>query len=225
MSLVWPQWPAPIDVVAYTTTRETSEDTRPPQLADAILPRIRQVHGATVLAADRLVGELEADALITTAAGIDCRVVTADCLPILLCHREGEEIGAVHAGWRGLAAGVLEAALDAMQSQPDSLLAWIGPAISQSCYEVGGEVREAFLVSAPAELRELLDACFAPRNDKFLADLAGLARVKLAAAGVLQVYGGELCTYSDETRFHSWRRDGEAAGRIATVIYRRPRTG
>ena len=153
-----------------------------------------------------LVGALEADALYTSEAGIGCRVVTADCLPVLLCRREGNQIAAVHAGWRGLAAGILEATLAAMGSQPETLLAWIGPAISQACYEVGGEVREAFLAAGTPAQREALDACFRPQEGKFLADLPGIARIRLASQGVLEVHGG--CPRYAEIGFAEFGGDG-----------------
>jgi YfiH family protein len=169
------------------------------------------------------VGEhTEADAVYTSAESLGCAVVTADCLPVLLCDRAGSRVAAAHAGWRGLAAGILENTLDALGCEPVELLAWIGPAISQSRYEVGRDVLDAFLQDVPAALAGPTEACFQPRGDKFLADLSGLARLRLQQRGVDALYGGDLCTFSDPVRFHSWRRDGEAAGRLSSVIYLLP---
>ena len=140
--------------------------------------------------------------------------MTADCLPILLASRRGDEVAAAHAGWRGLSAGVIEATTGAMRTAPEELVAWIGPAISRTHYEVGADVLEAFVNRAHDG--EVL-ACFEPRGDKFMADLPRLARLRLHRLGVGQVSGGDFCTYADP-RFHSWRRDGEAAGRLCSVI-------
>ena len=220
MSLILPDWPAPAGILAFTTTRISGEDARPRELRDSLVPRILQVHGSRAVVADRVVGEVEADAIHTRRLGIACRVVTADCLPILLCHRQGDEVGAIHAGWRGLAGGVVEETLGSLSAPPEAFMAWIGPAISQACYEVGAEVRDAFLTAAAAPVRSAVDACFLPRGEKYLADLAGIARVKLEAAGIQAVYGGGFCTFSEPHRFHSWRRDGTVAGRMITLICR-----
>lgn len=216
MSIIWPDWPAPANVLALTTTRETLE--LPAQLQGVRLPEIKQVHGTRVVDSSGLDGRPEADAIIATTAGIGCRVVTADCLPVLFCDLSGRRVAAAHAGWRGLAGGVLEATLDALAVDPGNLLAWIGPAISQDCYEVGGELLEAFLHGIPRELEAPTRAAFRASGDKYLLDLPGLARTRLAYRGVRAIYGGNLCTYSDPARFHSWRRDGAAAGRLESII-------
>jgi YfiH family protein len=146
-------------------------------------------------------------------------VITADCLPLLLTSRGGTEVAAIHAGWRGLAAGVVEATVGAMHTDVRELLAWIGPAISQAHYEVGRDVFDALVGDAgdPA-----CAACFKPFGEKYLADLAGLARLRLRRLGVAAVAGGDHCTFADPGRFHSWRRDGAAAGRQVSVICIRP---
>lgn len=216
MSLIWPDWPAPANVLAVSTTRQS--EGLPEALAVMSLPAIRQVHGNVVLDAGQVAEGAEADAVYSFSAGIGCRVVTADCLPVLFCDRAGTRIAAAHAGWRGLAAGVLENTVDALGGDPGDLLAWIGPAISQACYEVGGDVLEAFLAASPAGLAAATEACFAPRDGKFLADLPGIARARLRHRGVAAVYGGDHCTFSDAGRFHSFRRDGAAAGRQSAVI-------
>lgn len=218
VSLLTPDWPAPEQVVAFVTTRPSGADARPESITALPEPKITQIHGHHVVDADRLVEPVEADGIFCRRPGIICRVVTADCLPVLFCNRAGTEIAAVHAGWRGLVAGVLENAVAELSSPADSLLAWIGPAISQANYEVGPELLEAFLQAAPEEQRALITACFAPRGEKYLADLVSLARIRLAACGVEAVFGGDLCTYADSTRFHSWRRDGGTEGRIVTGL-------
>ena len=220
MSFIWPDWPAPENVFAVSTTRES--EGLPGQLAGVPLPAIRQVHGSAVLDAEQVVDGAEADAIYSLREGIGCRVVTADCLPVLFCDRAGTRIAAAHAGWRGLAAGVLENTVDALDCDPGDLLAWIGPAISQARYEVGGDVLEAFLAASPAPVAAATEARFAPRAGKYLADLPGLARLRLAHRGVAAVYGGDLCTFSEPGRFHSFRRDGAAAGRQSSVIFMLP---
>ena len=212
--MIFPAWPAPFASSALCTTRADSEDAIPAALGDADLrlPVIQQVHGTTVVNADEVDGSCEADAIISRTPALACRIVTADCLPILLADRDGREVAAVHAGWRGLAAGIIEATLDAMTTSPSGLMAWIGPAISQANYEVGREVYDALAVDDAA------DSCFAPRGDKYLADLPALGRLRLLGRGVAQVAGGDLCTFADSRRFHSYRRDGNAAGRQVSAI-------
>lgn len=222
MSIIRPVWPAPGNVLAFTTTRETRDLPAPAQ--DLVVPEIRQVHGTRVVDASRLDGPAEADAIVALEAGIGCRVVTADCLPVLFCDVNGRRVAAAHAGWRGLAGGVLEATLDALAVDPGNLLAWIGPAISQDCYEVGSELLDEFLRDIPRDLEAPTRAAFRGHGEKYLLDLPGLARARLAYRGVRGIYGGDLCTYSDPARFHSWRRDGAAAGRLASTICLLPGT-
>jgi len=205
-------WPAPARVVAGTTLRD----------ADFELPAepflLQQVHGTRVVrmgSADFADGPPEADAVIASRPGDMCVVRTADCLPVLLCSRDGGEIAAIHAGWRGLAAGIIEATLSAMATLPEDLLAWFGPAISQEAFEVGMEVRECFGSWGQ------IDGLFRPNErGRLQADLYGLARARLAASRVRAVYGGGLCTYADAGRFYSYRRDGET-GRMLSFIYLR----
>ena len=175
---------------------------------------LRQVHGRSV-AIDPDRDEPEADAAVTSVAGSVLAVLTADCLPVLLCADDGSEVAAAHAGWRGLAAGVLEATVSAMRTSPDRVLAWLGPAAGPQAYEVGEEVREAFLSS---DKRNEF-AFVARRQDHWLVDLYALARRRLDGAGVERVYGGSLCTISDAARFYSHRRDGRT-GRMASLIWR-----
>jgi YfiH family protein len=175
---------------------------------------LRQVHGTTVARADTAEGTPEADAALASAPGRVCAVLTADCLPLLLCDAAGTTVAAVHAGWRGLCAGVIEQALLAIDRPPPSLLAYLGPAIGPAAFEVGAEVRAAF-VAADAQA----EAAFAPvRPGKFYADLYALARQRLVRGGVTQVYGGGYCTYNERERFYSYRRDG-VTGRMASLIW------
>lgn len=205
-------WPAPAGIVAGTTLRDT----------DVELPAeprwLKQVHGTAVVDWDSREfdrGPPEADAIVARGPRSLCVVQTADCLPVLLCSRDGQEIAAIHAGWRGLSAGVVENAVGALATRPDRLLAWLGPAISQPAFEVGDEVRAAFCaVSATAE-----SAFTANDRGRWQADLYALGRQRLAAAGVEAVYGGGLCTHADQERFYSYRRDGEA-GRLLSFVYR-----
>lgn len=173
-----------------------------------------QVHGTAV----RVAGETApcaADAAIAREPGSTVAVLTADCLPILLCAEHGGEIAAIHAGWRGLAAGVIAATIARMTTAPERLLAWLGPAISQPAFEVGGEVRAAFVEADPGAA-----PCFlANQRGRWQADLYALARRQLGSMGVGAVYGGGLCTVADSERFFSFRRDGQC-GRMATFIHR-----
>jgi YfiH family protein len=242
MNVAWirADWPAPAGVVAGTTTRVggVSEgvyasmnlgahvgddparvaENRQRFVAACGLGNepewLTQVHGTAVRTAGDA-APIEADAAIAREAGATVAVLTADCLPILLCARNGEEIAAIHAGWRGLAAGVVEATMTRMQTAPEHLLAWIGPAIAQPAFEVGGEVRAAFVETDPGA-----ESCFV-ENDRgrWQADLCALARRRLGATGVRSVHGGGLCTFADSERFFSFRRDGQC-GRMATFIHR-----
>jgi YfiH family protein len=160
----------------------------------------------------------EGDAVITRRAGRVCAIQTADCLPVLFASRDSSAIGAAHAGWRGLVAGVLENTIRAMDVAPASISAWLGPAIGPAHFEVGDEVRAAFLAAAPCAA-----AAFA-RNarGRWQCDLYQLARQRLAAVGITDVHGGDLCTYADPARFHSYRRDGGTTARLATLIWLAP---
>ena len=174
---------------------------------------VKQVHGTAVIDATRATPEAEADGVVTRDIGPVCAVMTADCLPVLLSDRAGKSVGIAHAGWRGLAGGVVENVVRAMGVPPRDLIAYIGPGIGARRYEVGEDVRKAFVDTDSAAARS-----FAPRQDgKYLVDLYGLARQRLAAAGVAQVYGGEFCTASEE-RFFSFRRD-QTTGRMASLIW------
>ena len=186
-----------------------------------------QVHGTDVLGADAPGvaprapdGRPQADAVVTHRAGVVCCIQVADCLPLLLAARDGSAIGAAHAGWRGLAAGVIEKTVQAMRIAPAELVAWLGPCIGPARFEVGDEVRAAFL------LHDAAAAVAFRRNTRgrWLCDLATLARARLAALGVGAVSGGEWCTASDAARFFSHRRDGRS-GRMAALLWMTPASG
>ncbi len=166
----------------------------------------------------------EADASLTRLPGQVCAVLTADCLPVLFCDDVGTVVAAAHAGWRGLAGGVLEETVRAMNVAPEHILAWLGPAIGPECFEVGPEVREAFVAHnemAGAAFRPALPATVGEAPRKWLADLYILARIRLAGVGVERVYGGGACTFQDARRFYSYRRDGRT-GRMANLIWITP---
>jgi YfiH family protein len=236
-----PDWPAPAGVHALVTTRRGGVSTGPwaslnlgtavgddPEavatnrtLLAALLPGparwLRQVHGNRVVAAEDVVAPEEADASVTTRDGVVCAVQMADCLPVLFASVDGSRVAAAHAGWRGLAGGVLENTVAALGCAPAGIMAWLGPAIGPHCFEVGEEVLEAFVARDPGA-----SVCFAPQGPgKWLADLPGLARQRLRAAGVTSVHGGALCTHSDPERFFSHRRD-RITGRMAALVWRSP---
>ena len=183
---------------------------------------LKQVHGTRVVdaAACRDAdpgGVPEADAAMTRQVGVACTVMTADCLPVLFCDRAGTVVAAAHAGWRGLLDGVLEATIASMDAPGNELIAYLGPAIGPLAFEVGEEVRSAFVTVSDAAA-----SSFRPgQGGKWLADIYQLARQRLAAQGVAQVYGGNYCTVTDAAHFFSYRRDGQT-GRMASLIWLDP---
>jgi polyphenol oxidase len=211
-SFIVPDWPAPARVRALMTTRTTSEEE-----IRAALPAspawLRQVHGTQVIDLDKSAGR-EGDAAIARAAKTVCTVKAADCMPVLLADEAGTVVGAAHAGWRGLAAGVLEATLGQMGIPGKRVVAWLGPAIGPSVYEVGDEVRAVFLQHDAAA-----QSAFSPtRPGHWLLDLYAVARQRLQQRGVEHVFGGGFCTYCDPQRFYSYRRDG-TTGRMAAFVW------
>jgi len=241
-----PEWPAPARVRAFVTTRGGGV-SRPPwdslNLGDHVgddardvaenhrrlrarlaLPAepvwLQQVHGCDVVNADEGAGGCTADAAVAVRPGSVCAVLTADCLPVLFCDCAATVVGIAHAGWRGLAAGVLERTIVRLARPPGELLAWLGPAIGPQAFEVGDDVRSAFVGQDDAAA-----ACFRPSaRRRWLADIYGLARLRLQRAGVQRVHGGGLCTFSDATRFYSYRRDG-VTGRMASLLWLEPGPG
>ena len=174
---------------------------------------INQTHGTRVVILEDE-DNRDADAAVSRSPGIVAVVMTADCLPILLCNQGGTEVAAVHAGWRGLQSGVVQSALGAMNSSPASLMAWIGPAISQACFEVGNEVREAFMESTGEAL-----TCFSKHGaGHWLCDLAGLAELILRQQGVTEILKDLHCSYRDQDLFYSYRREA-VTGRMASLIW------
>ncbi|MEB0042439.1 peptidoglycan editing factor PgeF [Pseudomonas sp. MH10] len=232
-----PDWPAPANIKSCVTTRAGGVSLAPfdsfnlgdhvdddPDAVAAnrfrltshlgIQPAwLSQVHGVEVVHADpRRV--IAADASWTDTPHVACTIMTADCLPVLFCDRSGTRVAAAHGGWRGLAAGILEATVVQMAVPASEIIVWLGPAIGPQAFEVGPEVREAFISTHP----ETLDAFLPSVNDgRFMADIYGLARLRLAACGVIAVYGGGFCTVNDP-RFYSFRRSART-GRFASLVW------
>lgn len=176
---------------------------------------LNQVHGIGVVEARPGPGAPEADGAVTDRAGVVCAVLTADCLPVVLAARDGSRVAVAHAGWRGLADGILEATVAAMAVPAGRLLAWFGPAISQRAFEVGGEVRGRFIEDDAGAA-----GCFVANDrGRWQADLYGLARRRLERCGIAAIGGGNRCTFSEPDDFFSYRRDGQC-GRLATFVFR-----
>lgn len=235
-----PHWPAPPNVRALQTTRSGGVSRAPyaslnlgdhvgddpaavvlnRQRLEALLPGpplwLQQVHGVVVVDGDHALPGAAADAAVTRLPGRVCGVMTADCLPVLLCDRQGSVVAAAHAGWRGLCAGIVENTVKAMGVPGEGLLAWLGPAIGPEAFEVGGEVRTAFIAHHPRA-----EAAFRPgREGKWLADIYQLARQRLEDCGVMPdtIYGGDRCTVNEAEAFFSYRRDG-VTGRMGSFIW------
>lgn len=239
--LIVPDWPAPSCVHAACTTRIGGVSKAPwsslnlgkhvgDNPEDVVKNRallgqwagpgarsfgwLNQVHGTDVAELPRT-GHITADASFTSQPGNVCVVMTADCLPVLFCNPSSGRVAAAHAGWRGLCNGVLERTVEHL-GNPGGVLAWLGPAIGPEQFEVGAEVREAFLLTDSQAAEAFVPS---PRHSgRYLSNLYELARQRLALAGVLQVYGGDFCTVADGDRFFSYRRDGQT-GRMASLIF------
>ncbi|CAM3265770.1 multi-copper polyphenol oxidoreductase [Pseudomonas floridensis] len=232
-----PDWPAPAQIKSCVTTRSGGVSATPfdtfnlgdhvddspeavannRQLLTARLnvepAWLRQVHGVVVAHADPSC-VMEADASWTETPGVACTIMTADCLPALFCRRDGTRVAAAHAGWRGLAAGVLEATADSLQAPAEEIMVWLGPAIGQPSFEVGPEVREAFMALHPETAQAFVPSV---HPDRFMADIYALARLRLAAHGISSVYGGGFDTFTDP-RFFSYRQAART-GRLASLIW------
>ncbi len=235
-----PDWPAPANIGTLQTLRGGGCSPAPwdslnlgdhvgddPACVAANRARLRgllpadpvwlqQVHGTTAVDIANTTKSVQADAAFCREPGRVCAVMTADCLPVLFCDRAGSVVAAAHAGWRGLLGGVLEATINAMQVPGEEILVWLGPAIGPHRFEVGQEVKEAFVAvesHAAKAFRQLGDG-------QWLADLYLLARQRLNSVGITAIYGEVLCTFSDEKRFFSYRRDG-VTGRMASLIWLR----
>jgi len=234
-----PDWPAPANIHAATTLRtggvsqgryaslnpatHVGDDSDLVQQNRRIIREmldlpaepiwLDQIHSNRAVKAVKTVSIQQADASYTDEAGVVCAVMTADCLPLLACSKDGAQVAAIHAGWRGLLAGVIGNTVAAMQQW--NLLVWLGPAIGPDCFEVGAEVRDAFLDKSSA-----FNSAFKKQNnDKWLADIYQMARIELSGLGIDKVYGGTYCTVTEHERFYSYRRDTQT-GRMATLIWR-----
>jgi len=240
MSTDWiiPGWPAPENVRALSTTRDGGCSLPPwdsfnlgnhvgDDPAHVARNRVRlvdlgglpgeplwmeQVHGSEVLSFSS--SDCRGDACFSRNTGEVCAIMTADCLPVLFCDEQGSQVAAAHAGWRGLAAGVLEQTLRCFEGSASAIMVWLGPAIGPQAFEVGNEVRETFL-----QQQDAAETAFAPHGrGKWLADIYQLARLRLQAQGVTRISGGDHCTYTESERFFSYRRDGRT-GRMASLIW------
>jgi len=240
LEFIFPDWPTPARVRALTTTRAGGVSLGPYtslNLGDHVdddpvavrrnrgllrescnLPSeplwLKQVHGNAVVSALEVAPGVEADGAFTDTAGVVLAVLTADCLPVFLCDRRGSRVALLHAGWRGLSAGVIENGVRALDVPAGGLVAWLGPAIGPESYEVGDEVRDAFVQSDPASV----DAFRASSPRRWHADLYALARRRLNALGINAVHGGGWCTFRDRSRFYSFRRDRQT-GRMASLLW------
>ncbi len=240
-NVIVPDWPAPANVKALQTTRLGGVSRAPfaslnlgahvdddpisvaknRQFLNRYLPSeplwLNQVHGPDVLDAAQAQAFSKADASFATQKNVVCGIMTADCLPILLCDQAGTVVAAVHAGWRGLCGGVIEATVNQLPVNTSEILAWLGPAIGSYAFEVGEEVRAQFMVHDKRAAQ-----AFTPYSTQWLCDLYLLAQQRLRALGVTHIYGGsvneDFCTYRDEARFFSFRRD-KITGRMASLIY------
>lgn len=240
MKYITPNWPAPKNIKAYTTSRigwggrkpfhdvnkgnYTSQDlnyvTESNQLIQLLnLPNepiwITQNHSTIVVQALPENKEQIADASFTDQTNQVCVVMTADCLPVLMCNRKGTTVAAIHAGWRGLSGGILEATLEAMGESANDVLVWLGPAIGPEKFEVGQDVYNSFVSTHPEAA-----SAFKPVNPhKWLANLYELAKIRLNLQNVKHIYGGEFCTYTQKELFFSYRRDQGRTGRMASLIW------
>ena len=246
LHFIIPNWPAPANVKALQTTRTGGVSTSPfaslnlgahvtddaiavaknRQLLSPYLPSepvwVNQVHGIEVIDAAQSTCLQNADASFTTNSNVVCVMMTADCLPVLLCNKAGTVVAAVHAGWRGLCDGAIEAAVSKLDVERSEILAWLGPAIGPTAFEVGAEVREQFI-----QHNQQAEQAFTPHGDhkanqKWLCNMYLIAQQRLHAVGVTQIFGGSInedfCTYTDEARFFSFRRDN-VTGRMASLIW------
>ena len=241
-TFIIPNWPVPTNVKALQTTRAGGVSLAPydslnmglhvqdnpmhvaqnRQLLSQYLPSepvwLNQVHGINVVDAANTDCVPEADASYATRKNVVCVTMTADCLPILLCDTAGTVVASIHAGWRGLCDGVIEATLSKMPVESATLMAWLGPAIGQNAFEVGGELRAQFIAKDAQAKAAFKPHGDNPEQDKWLGDLYKIAMQRLNNLGIMQIYGGGECTFTDQQRYFSFRRDG-ATGRMATLIW------
>ncbi|MBG6028655.1 purine nucleoside phosphorylase YfiH [Proteus columbae] len=239
-SLIFPDWPQPENIGSCSTLREGGislppydsfnlgthvgdklsdvEENRRRLCQQALLPEmplwLEQVHGTHVVTLNsEKNNETQGDALYTSTVKKVCAIMTADCLPVLFTTVDGTEVGAAHGGWRGLCHGVLQNTLAQFKAPKDQIMAWLGPAIGPTAFEVGAEVRLAFI-----EKNIAFESAFIPHNGKYLANIYMLARIILQESGITQIYGGDFCTVTDPSRFFSYRRE-RVTGRMASLIW------
>jgi YfiH family protein len=218
MKCITPQWPAPANVKAFTTTKPNWGGKQDDLKTLYDLPSepiwLKQIHSTDIVEA--LHGDEKiADASFTTTPKQICVVLTADCLPVLICNRQGTIVSAIHAGWRGLANGILETSVAALNQAPEELLVWLGPAIGPTKFEVGRDVYEAFTSKHAISTK----AFTAHAQDKWLANLYELAKIRLNLLGIKQIFTEEFCTFSQDDLFFSYRRDKGNTGRMASLIW------
>ncbi len=224
-TFIQPNWPAPKNVNAFSTLRQGGISAENLQTNQRILnislklPHepiwLNQIHSNIAIPASEKVRYQEADASYTDQSHTVCAVLTADCLPILLCNRQGSYVAAIHAGWRGLQKQIIDRTLDKIPCDPKDLMAWLGPAIGPKHFEVGDEVRDLFITMD----KDLMSAFTNSINHRWLCDLYAIARLQLKKRLITQIYGGDYCTYSDPNKFYSYRRDGAKTGRMASLIW------
>lgn len=238
--LIIPNWPAPNNIKAISTTRYGGYSMPPydnmnlgSHVGDDMLlveqnrqqltllahlpesPRwLEQVHGTHIINSNDWQAEIKADAIFSQHAHHVCPIMTADCLPLLLCNQQGDTVAAIHVGWRGLAAGIIEKTLDLFSCNHSDILAWLGPAIGPTQFEVGQEVYDQFVSPDP----DASDAFIKTDDQHYHADIFLLARQRLQGNNVSKIFGGDFCTVSDDKRFFSYRRDG-VTGRMASMIW------
>jgi polyphenol oxidase len=233
-----PSWPTPAHIISFTTLKTEGNSTghynsynlahhvddnpdhvkkNRRQLIDnwslPIEPQwLNQTHSTRVISLTEQIEDSNADACITTDLNRPCVVLTADCLPILLCDQSGQEVAAIHAGWRGLLNGIIDNTVHAMQHSANHLLAWLGPAIGPSAFAINNDIKQQFMTKNPAYRQ-----AFKTKNNTIYGDLYNIARNNLKALGVRNIYGGDYCTYTDHSCFFSYRRQN-ITGRMATLI-------
>lgn len=244
LPLIRPEWPTPDGIHAAFTLRQggvseapfdtlnvgTHVGDRPEAVAEnrarigralelpAAPAWLEQVHGIDVLNLDHVHSSLRADASFTRRPDRVCAIQVADCMPVLFAACDGSAVAAAHAGWRGLAGGVLEATVKALDIPPQNLIAWLGPAIGPTRFEVGDEVREAFLSQSRAQTSVAADAFESNERGRWWCDLHALGRLRLSALGIRSIHAGDWCTHTDAGRFFSYRRDGQC-GRMTALIW------
>lgn len=227
IKFITPNWPAPLPIKAYTSLRQPDKKSIfPPNKEDELvikaalnLPNspiwLTQIHGKALVEAIPANIQTKADASFSRHSHQVCAILTADCLPILLCNRQATLVAAIHAGCRGLALGIIENVIQQLQQPVNDYLVWLGPAIGSQHFEVGKDVYETFI-----QINDQLKSAFTYQGqEKWLADIYLIAKIKLNKLGIQHIYGGEYCTYSQETLFYSYRRDKANTGRMASLIW------